>query len=214
MWDFIQLAQQCAPTVDRYTMAAVVRVESSFNPWAIGVVKGRLARQPRSLPEAIATAQALEAQGYRYSVGLAQIERSNLVRYGLTLENAFDPCTNLAVGSQILTHCFERAKRREPDTQIALRGAISCYYSGQPNESSAPNYVRKVADAAAQARVTPIPVVPEIAPRSERPPVPARPEVHEGNVTPPGRAANAPAPSTSPATQSPSPNATNDAHVF
>ncbi|EPT7341098.1 hypothetical protein ACVR8P_005750 [Pseudomonas aeruginosa] len=42
MLDFMVLAQQCAPTVAPQTMAAVVQVESSFNPYAIGVVGGRL----------------------------------------------------------------------------------------------------------------------------------------------------------------------------
>ncbi|MGP5829257.1 transglycosylase SLT domain-containing protein [Pseudomonas aeruginosa] len=48
MLDFMVLAQQCAPTVAPQTMAAVVQVESSFNPYAIGVVGGRLQRQPKS----------------------------------------------------------------------------------------------------------------------------------------------------------------------
>ena len=39
MLDFMVLAQQCAPTVAPQTMAAVVQVESSFNPYAIGVVE-------------------------------------------------------------------------------------------------------------------------------------------------------------------------------
>ncbi|HBN8308897.1 TPA: transglycosylase SLT domain-containing protein [Pseudomonas aeruginosa] len=48
MLDFMALAQQCAPTVAPQTMAAVVQVESSFNPYAIGVVGGRLQRQPNT----------------------------------------------------------------------------------------------------------------------------------------------------------------------
>ena len=51
----------------------VVRVESGFHPYAIGVVGGRLARQPRNLPEAVATARMLEQQGYNFSLGLAQV---------------------------------------------------------------------------------------------------------------------------------------------
>lgn len=212
MLDFMQLAQQCAPTVEKNTMAAVVKVESSFNPWAIGVVNGRLERQPRSLPEALATAQALETHGYRYSVGLAQIERSNLIRYGLTLESAFDPCANLAVGAQILTRCFERAKRREPNTQTALRGALSCYYTGQPNEYAAPGYVRKIADAAVQVRIAPIPVVPEMAQKGQVPTTPS-----SGATTAPTARVDSrltPAPASAPATQPPRPSTSNDAHVF
>ncbi|MBD3991081.1 transglycosylase SLT domain-containing protein, partial [Xanthomonas citri pv. citri] len=49
MLEFMDLAQQCAPTVAPQTMAALVQVESGFNPYAIGVVDGRLARQPVNL---------------------------------------------------------------------------------------------------------------------------------------------------------------------
>ena len=52
-FDFITLAQQCAPLVSPVTMAAIVRTESGFNPYAIGVVRGRLVRQPASLVEAV-----------------------------------------------------------------------------------------------------------------------------------------------------------------
>jgi len=56
-------------------MQHVVRVESSGNPYAIGVVGGRLARQPRNLSEAVVTAQMLEQQGYNFSLGIAQVNR-------------------------------------------------------------------------------------------------------------------------------------------
>ena len=54
-------------------MQHVVHVESSFNPYAIGVVKGRLTRQPRNLQEALQTVKMLEAGGYNFSVGIAQV---------------------------------------------------------------------------------------------------------------------------------------------
>ncbi|MBY0365149.1 MAG: hypothetical protein K2X12_02820 [Burkholderiaceae bacterium] len=47
MLDFLVLAQQCAPGVHMDTMRRIVHVESSYNPYAIGVVGGRLERQPR-----------------------------------------------------------------------------------------------------------------------------------------------------------------------
>ncbi|EGC99197.1 lytic transglycosylase catalytic, partial [Burkholderia sp. TJI49] len=43
---FAQLARACAPNVDPETLAALVRTESGFNPYAIGVVGGHLTRQP------------------------------------------------------------------------------------------------------------------------------------------------------------------------
>src|SRR5215510_6086259 len=85
----------CAPHVDAGTATALIAVESSFNPNAIGVVSGTLVRQPRNVGEAIATANALRAQGWNFSVGLAQINVDNLDRFGLSIAEGFEPCKNL-----------------------------------------------------------------------------------------------------------------------
>ena len=47
-------------------MKHVVSVESSFNPYAIGVVGGRLVRQPKTLAEALSTVRMLETGGYNF----------------------------------------------------------------------------------------------------------------------------------------------------
>lgn len=57
--DLPVLASTCAPAVHPVTLSAVVRNESGANPFAIGVVGGRLVRQPRTQAEAEATAAAL-----------------------------------------------------------------------------------------------------------------------------------------------------------
>ena len=92
---FSALALACAPLVHPATVQALVAVESSFNPHAIGGVGGVLDRQPRSRAEALATARQLRASGWNFSVGLAQINQSNFERFGLTTDTAFDPCENL-----------------------------------------------------------------------------------------------------------------------
>jgi len=102
MLDVLALAQQCAPTVSPPTMAAILHVESNWNPYAIGTVGGRLVRQPSTRTEAIATARALEAANWNFSVGIAQINRRNLAKYALTYEQAFEPCANVRVGAKIL----------------------------------------------------------------------------------------------------------------
>ena len=100
--DFAMLAQQCAPAVYPTTLQALVKTESGFNPFAIGVVGGHLVRQPRNRDEAVATVRVLEAAGWNYSMGLAQVNRANLRIYGLTPETAFDPCANLRAGGTLL----------------------------------------------------------------------------------------------------------------
>ncbi len=119
-------------------MQHVVRVESSFNPYAIGVVGGRLARQPRNLPEALSTARMLEREGYNFSLGLAQVNRYNLTRYGLgSYERAFDICPNLQAGSRILAECYSRSGND-------WGKALSCYYSGNFVTGFRHGYVQKV----------------------------------------------------------------------
>jgi type IV secretion system protein VirB1 len=136
------------------TMAAVMRVESTFNPFAIGVVGGRLQRQPTNKSEAVATAKALEVAGYNFSLGIGQLNRYNLPKYGLDYETAFEPCANLRAASLILKDCYDRAKAKSLSDQDALQAAFSCYYSGnfstgfQPDFKGQPSYVQKVLDSA------------------------------------------------------------------
>lgn len=147
---FLALALACAPQVHVDTARALVSVESAFNPWAIGVVGGALVRQPRHRAEALATARALRDAGWNFSVGLGQINVGNFDRLGLTVETAFEPCANLAAMQTVLAECFDRASGSTAQAvhQVALRQALSCYYSGNFDTGFRHGYVRKVVVAA------------------------------------------------------------------
>lgn len=122
-------------------MRHVVHVESSANPFAIGVVGAQLARQPKTLEEAVATAKMLESGGYNYSLGAAQVNRVNFRKYGLdSHEKAFDFCTNLAAGASILAGCYTSAGGD-------WGKAFSCYYSGNFVTGFRTGYVQKVFDS-------------------------------------------------------------------
>lgn len=146
--ELADLYPKCAPTVAPETMAALVRVESGGNPYAIGVVGGHLERQPSTLEEAVATAESLDKLGWNFSVGLTQVNRFNLARFGLTYRTAFEPCGNLRAGSRILEECYVRAVGARP--KDALAAAVSCYYSGnfergfQREADGTPSYVELV----------------------------------------------------------------------
>ncbi|WP_080440040.1 lytic transglycosylase domain-containing protein [Burkholderia ubonensis] len=190
--DFITLAQQCAPQVSLQTMEAIVRTESGFNPFAIGVVQGRLLRQPASEAEAVATAQALAGGGWNFSAGLAQVNRTNWPAYGLNERSAFDPCRNLAAGAAILQGCFELARRAranaQPDPQSTLRASLSCYASGNFSTGYRTGYVQRVVkNARAPATSLEPVVVPAIAPIPVVPVgsgIPVRPERSRSNRHP------------------------------
>jgi type IV secretion system protein VirB1 len=127
-------------------MHHVVRVESSYNPYAIGVVGGRLARQPKNLPEALATVRMLEGRGFNFSIGLAQVNRYNLDKYGLdSYEKAFEPCANLQAGSRILAECYQRANGD-------WGKSFSCYYSGNFSTGFKHGYVQKIYASVRQGR--------------------------------------------------------------
>lgn len=127
-------------------MHHVVRVESSFNPYAIGVVGGRLVRQPKNLSEALSTVRMLESRGYNFSLGLAQVNRYNLDKYGLnSYERAFESCANLVAGSHILAECYRRSGGD-------WGKSFSCYYSGNFTTGYRHGYVQKIYASMRQGR--------------------------------------------------------------
>ncbi len=133
---------KCAPGVARDTIEAIVRAESSGNPFAVGIVGGRASRQPKSLPEAVSLGKSLDRAGVSWSAGLAQVNRANFERLGLTIESAFDPCLNVSGGARILSECWARTSARSP-AAFRLRAALSCYYAG-PGGGPQPGYVQRV----------------------------------------------------------------------
>lgn len=137
-------------------MRHVAAVESSHNPYAIGVVGGRLVRQPRNLAEAVSTARMLEDKGRNFSLGIAQVNRYNLASYGLdSYEKAFDVCSNVRAGARILAQCYQRSGND-------WGKAFSCYYSGNFTTGFRHGYVQKVFSSLAKdaqyASATPIPL--------------------------------------------------------
>jgi type IV secretion system protein VirB1 len=159
--EFLILATACAPTVAPQTLAPLVQIESGFNPLAINVNnKPRITVRPRSAPEAAATARRLIAEGRSVDLGLAQINSGNLSWLGLSIEDAFDPCRNLAAAARILGNGYVRAGAERVGEQSALRTALSIYNTGDPVRGFNNGYVAKVTGAATQ-------IVPAIQPAAE-----------------------------------------------
>lgn len=128
---------------------ALVTIESGFNPYAIGVVNGRLQRQPRNKDEAVATALNLRKLGFNFSMGCRQVNQANLAKYGLDIETVFNPEKNALAGSAIYDECLTRAVAKFGNGIAATRAALSCYYSGnftrgQQKEGNQPSYADKV----------------------------------------------------------------------
>lgn len=150
---FQAYAEQCAPQVHHATMSYLVKQESSFNPFAIAVIGGRLARQPQNLSEAVATADSLIARGIKFSAGISQVFVGNWNRLGLDSVSVFDICKNLQAGQQIFIDCHNRAVNdRKAKGQAATELALSCYYSNNFSTGFKEGYVQSIVGHAYKAQ--------------------------------------------------------------
>lgn len=153
----VDVPYQCAEISNPLMMQKIVRVESSGNPLAIGVVGGRLERQPKNLLEAVATVKALEQLRMNYSIGISQVNRIHFSRLGWkeNIAAGFDVCPNLKAGAGILNDCYngalEAGYASSGATHVysASEAALSCYYSGRFKGQD--GYVRKVLGAVSAA---------------------------------------------------------------
>lgn len=146
------MIERCAPTVHPETMAAVIGAESRGQQFAIadaGPValpwsqRKHLVRSHYmgSQTAAVEKATELVANGHTVSLGLAQVNDRNLSKYGVTIRDMFDPCTNISVGSKILTAFYVKAVRRFGQTPAALHAALSAYNSGDWVRGAKDGYV-------------------------------------------------------------------------
>ena len=127
------LAQECAPAVHPQTLAAIVKIESGFKPFAIGINKGTatLKRQPESKEEAVKTAKELIAGGHNIDMGLGQINSENLPRLGITVDDVFDACKNLTAAATIRGRAHHLPPHRQPEHQ---RGRFPAHHSSGPGQ--------------------------------------------------------------------------------
>jgi len=166
----VALARQCAPSVAVETLVSVVHTESRFNPYAIGVnTKGVAAPHPIDAASAATAARSLIARGYNIDLGLGQINSSNLKWLDLSVEDAFDPCRNLAAAARVLSSNYLSVARSSQSTEAAIAAAMSMYNTGSRSRGFGNGYVGRVYASASivvpaiRAEPTPIFVTPVFA---------------------------------------------------
>ncbi len=117
-----------AGTEFAWRLTAIAIHESGGDPYAIGVNGlGSSTYRFATQAEAMAFARALNAAGRDFDAGLMQINRRQLARYHLTLQSAFDACSNMAAGAvhyaaDVQAVVFDLAHRRY-NTGSIQRGA-------------------------------------------------------------------------------------------
>jgi len=142
------LIEQCAPDIAPSTMRAIIKVESGGDPWAIGnnTLHKKVKPSPKTKDEAVTTAKYYLSLGHSLDLGLAQINSANLGKLGLSVDDVFDPCTNLTASSNILKGFYTQAKSKYGHGRKALAHALSGYNTGSLYRGQ--NYVDLIVNAA------------------------------------------------------------------
>lgn len=168
----LSLAGACAPTVAPETLISIVHTESRFNSLAIGVNSpGVRAPKPATKAQAIAAARSLIGRGYNIDLGLGQINSANLGWLGLSVENAFEPCSNLAAAARVLAANYQAVARLAPSRDHAIATALSMYNTGDRRRGFRNGYVARVYASASAV----IPLIRSTAPVATAPAIPQSP---------------------------------------
>jgi type IV secretion system protein VirB1 len=140
------LVQQCASEVATEAVVPLVVTESGGDDLAINVNRGPRVRAG-SIAEGAALVRRYIAQGYTVDVGLAQINSANFARLGVSVEQVFDPCTNLRLASSLLQEGYGLASRHYSGLD-AISATYSLYNTGTLTRGFRNGYVGRVWSAA------------------------------------------------------------------
>ena len=140
------LAHQCASEVATEAVVPLVVTESGGDDLSINVNRGPRVRAA-SITEGAALVRRYMAAGYTVDVGLAQINSVNFARLGVTVEQAFDPCTNLRLASIMLQEGYGLASQHYSGLD-AISATYSLYNTGTLTRGFRNGYVGRVWSAA------------------------------------------------------------------
>lgn len=141
------LAQQCAPEVATEAVVPLVVTESGGDDLSINVNHGPRVRAS-SVAEGAALVRRYMAKGFTVDVGLAQINSANFARLGVTVEQVFEPCTNLRLASLVLQDGYSLASKHYTGLD-AISATYSLYNTGTLTRGFRNGYVGRVWSAAA-----------------------------------------------------------------
>ena len=143
--DVLTLAAACGADVDPVTTAAIVKLESGYQPLVIRDNTLKLTLRARTPAEAVATVDTLTRRGHRLAIGLMQVTTPWAVRLNLPPAALLDACTNIGVGTWILTRNYRQCGSI-PRSADRLSCALSAYWSGNGRTGGA--YVNAVSAGA------------------------------------------------------------------
>ena len=136
---------RCAPHVAPRTALAIISVESSGKWWAVND-NDRTAPDLSSPEAAIAYAERRVAEGGSIDLGLSQLNSSHLAEFHVSVREAFEPCTNVALGMNVLQAAWLQAQARFGTTRDALFHAFEAYNGGAGSWTTPNSAMRKRVD--------------------------------------------------------------------
>lgn len=140
----IDMIETCAPNVAPAMVQQIIHVESRGDPLAININGPyKLPRKPRDASDAVALVKPIIARGVSVDLGLMQVNSRNLESLGYSVEEMFEPCTNIAAGAMVLTKFYRGAKSQHGAGQVALRAALSAYNTGSYTRGFNNGYVAR-----------------------------------------------------------------------
>ena len=164
-----ELVQRCAPHVAPRTALAIISVESGGRWWAVNDNDQETPRLATPA-DAIAYARRRIAEGGSIDIGIAQLNSSHLRTMHLTVAEAFEPCTNIAMGMSVLQDAWGRSVRNWGPTRYALFKAFEAYNGGPGAWTSGSVSLRKRVEGYANtvwSRAEALPFVGAVAPVPE-----------------------------------------------
>lgn len=163
-----QCAVQDAPPA---IIRQIIQIESSTQPLAINVNSKERVRftKPSTASEAGETAEKFIEQGYTVDLGYMQVNSQHLAKYDMTAEAMFDPCTNIAIGSEIFMRAYRPTKQFFGETPLALQTALSAYNTGTFHRGFVNGYVERYGNEPDLEAEAPTPAEAEVAPENTDP---------------------------------------------
>jgi len=148
----------CAPAnVAPQTVAAIIQVESGGDPLVLHINAGPngILIHPADIANALAIIRNSLATGSSVDIGLMQVNTATVGKLGYTLEQMFDPCTNIKAGAEILSADYSGALNLAPAGQKALQAALSAYNTGNYHSGFTNGYVAHYYGASASTSAAP-----------------------------------------------------------
>lgn len=141
--DLLSLAFLCGPMVDPALTMRIIGVESGGDPYVIHDDSASRVYRAGDPAGAARIAEELLRRRHRLDIGLMQINYEVWLKpTRFALARAFEPCTNIRLGTTILSANYAHALPRSHGSWDALTRALSIYNSGR--DFAAEGYAERV----------------------------------------------------------------------